>query len=284
VEFLEGFLIPASVRHLDEVPRTDRLFLGGIVRRLHARQLDLPVFPEAAVRVSGLLRQSNVPISRYVALLTEDPALSLEVLRAANSAFYGAATRTASLHEAIVRIGLSRLESILLMAHLKSRVMKGVSQRKAELLLDLALPTAALASRFAPQQTASDLRFMRGMLMHAEHLVILGTIPDISREHRTVIAPSADALHQAFAQFGPEVREALASAWTLGDILIAAEAEQGALEVYTGLRDALVCRWLDRRLPDVPGVEPDRLAEALVHVPPRVRPVPKEPSEAPTPA
>ena len=275
VEFLDGFLTPPEHKHLDELPRPDRLFLGGIVRRLHARQLEMPVFPEAAIRLTELLRQSDVPINRYSALLSDDPALSVEVLKVANSAFYGAATRTTSLNDAIVRIGLARLQAILLMAHLKARILKGGSQRKAELLLDMSLPTAALASRFAPQGGGADLRFMRGMLMHVEHLVILGSIADISREQRTVITPSAQALHQCFNKYGPEVREAIAAAWKLKDILLGGEDEPDVLSVYGDLRTAIVSRWLARDLPEVQGVAGERLTDAMVHIEPRVRKSPE---------
>jgi HD-like signal output (HDOD) protein len=271
IEFLTGLIAPPELKHLDELPKPDQLFLGGIVRKLHARTLELPVFPEAAVRLSELLRQGDAPMSRYAALIGDDPALSLEVLKVANSAFYGASTRTTSLNDAIVRVGLARLQSIMLLTHLTARLLKGGTQRKAELLLDLALPTAALASRLAPQRGTDDLRFMRGMLLHVEHLVILGTVADVQREQRSAIMPSSHALHQAFDRFGADIREAVASAWKLKEILLGSPGQDDRA-VYAGLRDAVVSRWLDLPLPAIPGVDATLLNATMVQIAPRVTP------------
>jgi HD-like signal output (HDOD) protein len=274
IAFLDGLVTPPEPKHLDELPKDDQFFLGGIVKRLHARQLDVPVFPKAAVRLAGMLRESDVPVSRYVALLNEDPALSVEVLKVANSAFYGAARKTTTLDDAIMRIGLTRLQSILLMAHVKARVMKGgVLQHQAALLLDMALPMAFLASRFVLQsERAGDVRFMRGMLMHVEHLVILGAITDISKEHRAQVVPSVHAVLQAFNRFGAEIRAAVAAAWDLKDILIDSQLEDSVAGEYAGLRAALICRWLRRPLPQLDGVDPNQLAAAMADVLPRVPP------------
>ena len=130
-----------------------------------------------------------------------------------------------------------------------------------------------LASRYVLQSEGTgDVRFMRGMLMHVEHLVILGAITDISKQHRSQVVPSVQAVHQAFDRFGPEIRQAIAAAWQLKDILIDTKQEEAVAGEYTGLRSAVVCRWLDRPLPEVAGVDPSKLAETMADIPTRVRP------------
>jgi HD-like signal output (HDOD) protein len=273
MEFLDGLGHPPEPKALDDLPKDDRLFIGGLVKRLHSRQLEMPVFPEVAIKLSDMLRQGDQPVSRYVTLLNEAPALSVEVLKAANSAFYGAARHTSSLNEAIMRIGLTRLQAILLMGHLKARILKsGAMQRKAELLMDLALPLGFLTGRLARQRDGVDLRFMRGMLMHVEHLVILGSVTDISREQRTPLNPSVEGMLQAFVRVAPDIRHALATAWQLQEILLGTDDAKELVVEYAALREALISRWLDRPLPAIEGVDPDVLAEMLSHVAPRVPP------------
>jgi hypothetical protein len=63
----------------------------------------------------------------------------------------------------------------------------------------------------------------------------------------------------------------VSAAWKLRDILLGPE-DDPTPAVYTALRDALVCRWLGRGLPSVPGVDAGRLTDAMVHVEPRVLP------------
>jgi HD-like signal output (HDOD) protein len=270
--FLMGLVFAPAPRAADEVSRDDRLFIDGVEARVGTGQVDVPVLPQVAIRLSELLRKGDAPVSEYVGLLNEDPALSAEVLRSANSAFYGAARTTSSLQEAIVRIGLTRVQSILMMGSLRARILKvGPWQRKAELLLDMALPVATLASRLSPDTAAADTRFMRGLLMHVEHLVIIGLIAEIAREHRAMIAPSIEAMYEAFDRFGPSIRGAVAASWELTELLTGGDEASEVGAEYAGLRYALICRWLGQPLPPLPGIDADRLASLMAPITPRQR-------------
>ena len=73
------------------------------------------------MRLTEMLRHGNVPIGQYVELLGQDNSLSIEVLQTANSALYANAARTTSLQEAVMRIGLTRLQGILMLSLMKTR-------------------------------------------------------------------------------------------------------------------------------------------------------------------
>jgi len=276
VDFLEGLVAAPDLRPIEDFAKDDQLFLAGIAKRLRLRQLEMPVLPEVAIRLAEMLRQDSRPLSDYVALLNQDTLLSVEVLKAANSAAF-AALPTTSLREAVMRIGLNRVQSILMLAHLKARILKnGVAQRQAELLLDLALSIAILAGRLLPTHGASDSRFVRGMLLHVEHMVILGAIGDVSRERHAAIMPSVAALHQAFWRYGPQIREVLTASWKL-DQMFEGGAETGH-EAYLNLRQTVVSRWLGRDLPAVEGVNSTLLVATAERIPARV--APRDDSEA----
>ena len=279
VNFLDGLIAPMEVRRMENFPKEDQIFLAGISRRLRMRSLEMPVLPEVALRLTEMLRQDSRPISDYITLLNQDTLLSVEVLKAANSAAF-AALPTTSLKEAVMRIGLSRVQSILMLAHLHSRILKsGVAQRQAELLLDLTLSIAILAARVLPTDGAADVRFVRGMLLHVEHMVILGAIADVSRERQSVITPSVAALQQAFWRYGPGIREALTASWKLDQMLDG--AADSSHEAYLKLRETVVSRWLGRDLPTIEGVSPTLLATTAESIPVRV--APDEDSEAMAP-
>ncbi len=227
---------------MEDFSKEDQIFLAGISKRLRARALEMPVLPEVALRLAQMLRQDSYAVSDYIALLGQDALLSVEVLKAANSAAF-AALPTTSLREAVMRIGLNRVQSILMLAHLNSRILKGgMAQRQAELLLDLSLSVAVLAGRVLPTEGGADSRFVRGMMLHVEHMVILGAIGDVSREWRTVIVPSVAALHQAFWRYGPQIREAITASWKL-DQMLGGGAEIGD-DAYFTLRHTIVSQWL----------------------------------------
>jgi hypothetical protein len=110
---------------------------------------------------------------------------------------------------------------------------------------------------------------MRGMLMHVEHMVMLGALGDVSRERRIAEAPSIGAMLQAFVRFGPEIREAVATKWSLEGVLIGQDTGTVRAE-YEGLRQALVCRWLRQTLPTLASVEPAKLDHTMSDIAPRV--------------
>jgi len=270
-EFLAGLVEPPPC-DADQLTKDDQLFLAGILKRWHAHKLEMPVLPKAAIRLGAMLRKDNASVAEIVSLLDTDPALSVEVLRAANSAAFAASAQTTSVKEAILRIGVERLQGILILAHMRTKVLRGGSfEGKAELLMELAIPLGTLASTVARgHRTAADLCFVRGMLLHVEHLVILGALADVSRDHRRTLTPSPLALHQAFDRHGADIRRAVAAAWQLDDLLLGNDDEGDVGPEYAGLRQALVWRWLGRPLPHLVHCDAERLAAALATEAPRV--------------
>lgn len=261
VAFLDGLMAPPELKALDDFCKTDQVFLAGISKRLRMRHLDLPVLPDVAIRLTEMLRNDRLPIADYVALLNRDPLLGVEVLQVANSPAYATAP-TSSLREAVMRIGLTRLQSILMVSHLKARILKGsAAQRQAGLLLDLGLAIGLAASKLLPNQQAADMRYVRGVLMHIEHMVVLGVIGDVSRERHDLITPSVTALHQAFDRYGPPIRELLTSAWKL-DEMLSPGGDGASVDLYPAVRRLVLSRWLIQPRPDVPGVPP-AMAEAV---------------------
>jgi HD-like signal output (HDOD) protein len=270
-EFLTGFLTPPGLHTLDTLPPDDRLFLAGIRHRLHTRELDLPVLPEAAIKLRGLLQKSDVATAQFVELLEQDSALSIEVLKSANSMAFARGAAVQSIHDAVVRIGLNRLEGILLLSQLRSKVMKaGALRRVGELVAELSAPLSHVAATQARLSgTNAHAAYTRGTLLHVEHLVILAMVSTVSREHGRPLHPSTSALHQAFEQFGPDIREAVAKAWQLDDLLIGgSDAETLRLE-YEMLRQAVVRRWLGYEPVAIDGEASGTLDAAIADIRPR---------------
>jgi hypothetical protein len=270
-EFVKGLAAPVSLPAPEDLTHDDILFLEGLIRRLEAAQLEVAMLPQATLRLTGMLRRGDVPVAQYSELINKDTSLSMEVLKAANSAFYGGSARTTGLDEAIMRIGLTRLQGILMLALMRSRVLKaGTLRAHAEVLMDMALPLGSCAAALARATGGpADLCFMRGMLLHVEHLVILGTLSETSKEHRAVITPTTGALLLALDRSGRETRHALAHGWSLEDILIGRENDDDCTD-YAALRAAVVARWLRHPLPEVPGISPQLLERIMAPVAPRV--------------
>jgi HD-like signal output (HDOD) protein len=277
VEFLEQLIAPPASVSMETLTPHDIMFLEGLIRRLQQDKLQVAMLPQVTLRLTEMLRRVDVPVANLVALISEDTSLSVEILKAANSAFYSGARRISNLNEAVMRIGLTRVQAIVMMALLKGRVLKaGALRGPAELLVDMSLPLGSLAAAVARATGgAVDLCFMRGMLLHVEHLLVLGTVSDTSRECRVAITPSTSGILLTLDRCGAEVRYAAAFAWNLEEILIRGDNDEDTLN-YVALRHALINRWLGRPLPAIDGIDPQVLEEALAPIGPRVSGKPRD--------
>jgi len=257
---------PGDPAALDDLGPDDRLFLSGVLRLVRERRLEIPVLPHAAIEVSRLLAHGDPSIGRYVEVLEKDPGLSVEVLRTANSAFYGFRRPARGLREAVVRLGLHPVRGLLVMAHLRSRVLRGGPfQEQAGWLNDLSLALARVFRKLAPDLGMDpDEASTRGLLFHVEHFVILGALGVIQTVARRPLNPSNHALAEAFRRCGTGVRELAADAWQLPMLRPDPDLDLRLRAV----RRAVVRSWLGQAGAEVPGVDPDRLSEVLAQAAP----------------
>ncbi len=73
----------------------------------------LPPAPRVVPELMKLLKQSDVDSSKVVKLISFDPALTANVLRICNSAYFGAATPTSDLQEAVTRLGFQQVYQLV---------------------------------------------------------------------------------------------------------------------------------------------------------------------------
>ncbi|MGQ9687502.1 MAG: HDOD domain-containing protein [Desulfobaccales bacterium] len=74
----------------------------------------LPPFPLVAQRTLLLLNQSEVSIQELVDIVKFDPAITANVLRISNSAFFGLRREIHSLHQALLLLGTQELLKIII--------------------------------------------------------------------------------------------------------------------------------------------------------------------------
>lgn len=76
-------------------------------RRIEARldeTLAIPPLPETAARIIALAEDMTFDLSDLVAIIESDPAIAARIMGWANSAFYGTATPSKTLNDAIMRV------------------------------------------------------------------------------------------------------------------------------------------------------------------------------------
>jgi len=85
------------------------------------RQITLPVFSDIALKVQKAARDEHYDVSDVERAIESDPALVAEVLRVANSAFFGGLAEVSSIRVALLRLGLQRVANLVLLATEKNR-------------------------------------------------------------------------------------------------------------------------------------------------------------------
>ena len=264
-KFLLDLVTPIGPADLQALPPDDRVFLSGVLKRINDQQVAIPLLPRAALEISRLLANPNCNVGDFVRVLETDPALSVDVLRVANSSFYGFSGPTQSVHNAVLRIGMNQIRGLIVVAHLHGKVLQGGSfQAEAGWLSQLSMGLAHLAQDVASALALEpSAAFTRGVLYHVEHFIVMGTANEVSRELHRKIAPSAQGFLEALRRAGPRVREAAARSWHLEDLMLDSPDQPQLRARFAELERGLVARWTRQDLAGtVEGVAPEQLESA----------------------
>ncbi len=138
----------------------------------------IPALPTAASRMIVLLRDPDVEIAEVIKTIEFDPSLTTNVLRLANSAYFGGPRTIVSLRDAIVRLGFNRIFQLVITSAIMPVVrqeVKGYDLPPGSLLdhsMAVAIGTEELAAQLKMKTPAAA--FTAGLL-HDLGKVILGT-------------------------------------------------------------------------------------------------------------
>ena len=201
----------------------------------------LPTLPEAITRLGILLRDDKATSAAFEAAVRTDPAITANLLRAANSALHGGLEPTTSVRQAVTRIGLRRVYEVAI----------GTSFRRS---LPIRLPgygldgpafwlhctaTAVYAEALASEVRlpALELAFTAGLLHDVGKLVIGGFLAELMPESNWWTFGTAAAERELLGSNHCDVGGEIARRWRLP------------------LSIAHACRW--HHEPEVAGAEVD---------------------------
>lgn len=80
--------------------------------RLLRRNCELPPIPSVAVTLLGLLAKEEVALGEVAAAVSTDATIAAEVLRAANTAYYGIRGEVTSIRHATTLLGVARIRGL----------------------------------------------------------------------------------------------------------------------------------------------------------------------------
>jgi HD-like signal output (HDOD) protein len=163
---------------------------ASIVQRIQelmdSGKLSLPVFNKAAAKLHQLNEShADVDTNEVEQLVLADQVLVAEVLRAANSPFFGGLTTIHTVRSAIVRLGLRQVSHLALMASQRSAYdAKDAALRRMIHQLWMHASATAMAADWLARKLGFGKRlesesFVGGLLHDVGELVILRAMDEI---------------------------------------------------------------------------------------------------------
>lgn len=141
-------------------------------RHIESGQARIPVFPGVALRAQRMLADPDTDLDEVEDLVGSDPALASALLRAANSAAFGAREEISTIREAALRLGIRRTGQLVIV----------FSQHRAYQMREPRLRTMSetLWRHATACALGADWMARRVGLTHAEpHAMLAGLLHDV---------------------------------------------------------------------------------------------------------
>ncbi len=85
-----------------------------ILQRIYSEIQEIPTLPAVVPRLLELFERKNTTAREIAELISEDPALTANVLKVANSAYYGFPGKIASIEHAVMLLGFNMVRALTL--------------------------------------------------------------------------------------------------------------------------------------------------------------------------
>ncbi|QSX32836.1 HDOD domain-containing protein [Shewanella avicenniae] len=92
---------------------TEHLLLVGLLKKLKSDTLVLPTLPEVAIRVQEVVAKPESSLKQVAEMIGQDAAISARLIKIANSAMYSRGIKAENINNAVSRIGLTQIKSIV---------------------------------------------------------------------------------------------------------------------------------------------------------------------------
>ena len=201
-------------------------FVQALAAELSKGKVDLPSFPDIALRVRQVLADENVSQDKVVRVVGSEPALAARLMQISNSAALNFSGKPITeLRTAIARMGFNMVRSAAI-AFAMSQLKKVDSLKGLEKPLDdlwkrsaaVAAMSHAVARRFS--KVNPDTAMLAGLLHGIGQLYILTR----SNQHPGLFADQA-AYQSIVRDWHSSVAKALLENWEMTDEIVAAVSE-----------------------------------------------------------
>jgi len=185
---------------------------------------ELATLPPVAAKVLMLVENENLDIREISRVVETDPALTIKLLRIANSPLYATYSEITSVQQAIINLGLNRLVNIVIGVSIFSKLLLMKDKKSTELIEKFwwhssctAIVSKALAEKV--NFKSKDYEFIGGLLHEIGKLAILQYDTNLYSKVISAVEFSnytdLEAEEEIYGITHPEVGLSIANLWKL---------------------------------------------------------------------
>ncbi len=217
------------------------------LRRLVARNNELPTPPGDFMRLSELLVREDADIDDVARLVQESPALVARLMQLTSSAFFGRVRPAANVAEAVMAIGLGPMRALVLQHGIVQIFKTSVRGYSMEAAQRRGLVAATLARQLVTDSTLADVAYIAAIVHEVGQLVLAARSPKVL-EHciKQAMAQNlsfAETQHKVLGVTDADVGAFLLGLWGLPQVVVEAvglqhrpaEIDEGVVGVRTAV-------------------------------------------------
>ncbi len=193
-----------------------------LIEKIRQDALVLPTLPEVALKVRQATDDPDISLMKMSEIISHDAALSLGVLKVANSAAFGREVKVESVAKAVTRIGLRQIKNIATAMAIEqmfvsnNHFISDYMQKSWRKTVDVASVAIALMTLYLQKNKQSELTLETLTLAALIHNI--GVLPILTEAegHPEVFANPA-FLNKAIIKFSNEIAAEMTKAWEFSE-------------------------------------------------------------------
>jgi len=195
-----------------------------LTEKIKQGALVLPTLPEVALKVRNAADNPDINLNHMSDIIGHDPALSLGLIKVANSALLGRTVKVQSVSQAVTRIGLRQIKSLATAMAIeqvffsKNEVVAVYMQKSWEETVDVASVAVSLMSFYLEKN--KHTAFNLDMLTLASLVHNIGVLPILTEaEQYPDVFANPTFLQQAIAKLSGKIGGSITREWGFSDEL-----------------------------------------------------------------
>lgn len=204
---------------------TENALYTILIEKIKQDALVLPTLPKIALQVRTAADDPDINLGEMAEIIGHDAALSLGILKVANSALLGRSIKVESVHQAVTRIGLRQIKSIATAMAIEqvfvseNEIVSMYLKKTWEKTIDVASVSISLITFYLRSNKHSPLTLDTLTLAALVHNV--GVLPILTEaENHADIFANPTFLQQAIGKLASKISAAVTMAWGFSDEFI----------------------------------------------------------------